>query len=295
MVDYYDRVQRSVDFIEERLTQDIELEAVAKEAYCSLFHFHRIFQALIGDSMKEYIRKRRLSLAGREIACSDIKIIDIALKYGYETPEAFTKAFKKFHGMTPMECRKLEGPFVFREKVSVITYKTQLVSGGRSMNYKIIEKDEFKIVGREIRVRNDNGDNYKSVPQFWKECLADGIYEKFGKLKNRVNPKDNVVLGMCSDFDGINTFSYFICTEVSNSGDLLENMVQKTIPSAKYAVFTAKGKLPEAIQGAWKEIYGTWFLQSGYERTDGPDFELYDKRCEINDENCEVDIYIPIK
>ncbi|MGD0920071.1 MAG: helix-turn-helix transcriptional regulator [Thermodesulfobacteriota bacterium] len=91
-MDYFDRVQKSIDFIESQITEKIELDEIAKEAYFSLFHFHRIFHALVGDSVKEYIRNRRMSLAGRELATSHIKVIDVALKYGYETPEAFTKA-----------------------------------------------------------------------------------------------------------------------------------------------------------------------------------------------------------
>lgn len=295
MVNYYDRVQRAVDFIENHLTEEIKLEDIARQAYCSLFHFHRIFQAMIGDSMKEYIRKRRLSLAGRELACTDIKVIDTALKYGYETPEAFAKAFKKFHGITPMECRKLKGPFIFRERASITIYETQLSKGGRSMNYKIIEKEEFKIAGREIRVRNDNGENFEIIPKFWQQCMKEGVFEQFESLKDRVNPQENVILGMCMDFDGVNTFSYLICTEVSNGDCIPAGMVIKTIPASKYAVFTSKGKAPEAIQATWKDIYGEWFPESGCERTDGPDFEWYDRRSEINDDNCEVDIYIPIK
>lgn len=295
MIDYGERVQRAIDFIENHITEEIELEDIAKRAYSSLFHFHRIFQAVIGDSMKEYIRKRRLSLAGRELAGTDIKVIDLALKYGYETPEAFAKAFKKMHGITPIECRRLRGPFVFRERATASVYVTRLLEEGVIMNYKIIEKGEIRLIGRELRVRNDNGDNFKLIPEFWLQCMQEGIYEKFGNMPNRVNPKDNVVLGICMDFDGVNTFTYVIGTEVSNIDYVPEGMSVKVVPASKYAVFTAKGIMPEAIQQTWKDIYGKWFPASGYERTDGPDFEWYDTRSQVNDENAEVDIYIPIK
>lgn len=294
-MDYYDRIQRAVDYIEENIYEDISLEVIEKEAYCSLFHFHRIFQALVGDSMREYIRKRRLSLAGRELVLSEERIIDIALKYGYETPEAFAKAFKKMNGMTPSQCRKAKGLFQYREKAYIYVYKTLLSEGGLEMNYMIVQKEDFRIVGKEIRVRNDNGENYKVIPEFWTKCLQDGIIAEFEKMTNRINPQYIDTMGMCMNFDGVNTFSYLICVETTNFDYIPEGMVAKIIPGSKYAAFTARGKMPEAIQQMWKDIYGKWFPASGYERTNGPDYELYDKRSEINDENCEVDIYIPIK
>jgi AraC family transcriptional regulator len=294
LLDYFDRVQESIEFIENHITEEMELEDIAKRAYCSLFHFHRIFQALVGDSIKEYIRKRRLSLAGRELAISNVKVIDTALKYRYETPEAFTKAFKKFHGTSPLLCRK-SGSFKFREKAFVHIFQSKLLEGGLTMNYKIVEKDSFKIIGRELRIRNDNGDNFKLIPGFWDQCKNEGVWEELMKLPRVLINDEGACLGMCMDFDGINTFSYLICVEVSNIDFVPEKMVAKTIPAQKYAVFTAKGKMAESIQQTWKDIYQEWFPSSGYERTSGPDFELYDKRSEANDENTEVDIYIPIK
>lgn len=294
MLDYFDRVQKSIDFIESQLTEAIELDDIAKEAYFSLFHFHRIFHALVGDSAKEYIRKRRMSLAGRELATSKIKVIDVALKYGYETPEAFTKAFKKFHGITPLLCRK-SGSFHFREKAFVHIFESELLKGGLIMNYKIVEKESFKIIGRELRVRNDNGDNLRLIPLFWERCHKEGMWQEVERMPNVINKDEQACMGMCMDFYGINTFSYLICVEVSNLDTIPHKMVAKIIPAQKYAVFTAKGKMPEAIQQTWKDIYQKWLPTSGLERTDGPDFEYYDKRSKVNDEKSEVDIYIPIK
>lgn len=293
-MDYFDIIQDSIDFIENHITDKLELEALAKKAHCSLFHFHRIFQALTGDSVKEYIRKRRLSLSGKEIATSDIKVIDIALKYGYETPEAFTKAFKKYNGFSPLICRK-SGSFKSREKAYVHIFKSELQEAGLTIKYRIVEKESFKIIGRELHVRNDNGDNYNLIPEFWNKCKNEGVWEELIKLPRVLNNDEGACLGMCTDFNGMNTFSYLICVEVSSFDTIPEKMVAKTIPAQKYAVFTAKGLMPVSIQQTWKDIYGKWFPASGYERSSGPEFEYYDKRSEENTENTEVDIYIPIK
>lgn len=293
-MDYFDRIQKAIDYIELYITDEISLEDVAKKAYFSLFHFHRVFQAVVGDSVKEYIRKRRLSLAGRELATSGVRVLDVALKYGYESPEAFTKAFKRFHNSTPNMCRK-NGTFNFREKAYVHIYKINLLEGGNFVNYKIVEKDEFKIIGYELRTRCDNGDNMKLIPEFWDKCINDGFFRKIAAMPNVVNKEECVSMGMCMDFDGVNTMSYLVCVEASSFEVIPEGMVGKTVPAQRYAVFTAKGPMPDAIQQTWKDIYEKWFPTAGYERADGPDFEYYDKRSEINDESTEVDIYIPIK
>jgi AraC family transcriptional regulator len=294
-MDYFERVQKAVDFMESHLTEEFTLEEVAGQVYCSLFHFHRIFQEVVGDSMKEYIRIRRLSLAGKEIVETDVKVIDLALKYGYETPEAFTKAFKKLNGISPSACKKRKGSYVFREKASVQIYKTQILKGGLTMNYKIVEKDAFQVIGRDLRVCTENGQQYSAIPQLWKDCGESGVFQTFESMPNSINQQQMVMLGICMECDGASNFTYVIGVEVANIDTIPDGMVAKMIPGQKYAVFTAKGKCPEAIQETWKNIYGKWFPASGHERADGPDFEWYDQRSEVNDENCEVDIYIPIK
>lgn len=296
-MNYYDRVQNAIDYMEEHITEDMSLENIARQGYASLFHFHRIFQAITGDSLKEYIRKRRLSLAGRELAETDIKILEAALKYGYETPEAFTKAFKKLHGITPSECRKKKGSFYYKDKAYVHIYKTKLEGGEKIVDFKIVQKDSFKVIGKEIRVRNDNGENNELIPKFWDKCLEEGILDTFKKMPNMINKQDMPTLGICMDFDGINTMTYVVCAEVSNFDYIPEGMTSKTIQASKYAVFTAKAetkdKMVESIQKTWSDIYGKWFPSTSYERTDGPDFEYYDER--MNLDKPEVDIYIPIK
>ena len=161
------------------------------------------------------------------------------------------------------------------------------------MNYKIVEKPEFKIIGKQIRVRNDNGDNFRLIPEFWGKCINDGTMDVLHNLPNIIDRK--VCMGMCADCDGSNTFSYIICVQVENFDTLPEGMTAKTIPAAKYAVFTAKGTIPQAIQDTIKYIYSKWFTSSGYVRAETEDFEYYDERSVENNESTEVDIYIPVK
>ena len=138
-MDWLTGIQNAINYIEEHLTEEIDYEEVAKEAACSNFYFQRIFGILCGISIGDYIRNRRLTLAGDELSASDDKVIDIALKYGYESPESFTRAFSRFHGVTPSEAKKDGSKLKSFSRISVkIT-----LSGGSVMNYKIVEKEAF--------------------------------------------------------------------------------------------------------------------------------------------------------
>ena len=141
-MDWLTGIQNAINFVEEHLTEDIDYEEVAKESACSNFYFQRIFGILCGISLGDYIRYRRLTLAGDELSAFDGKVIDIALKYGYESPESFTRAFSRFHGVTPSEAKKDGSKLKSFSRISVkIT-----LSGGSVMNYKIVEKEAFDII-----------------------------------------------------------------------------------------------------------------------------------------------------
>lgn len=295
ILDYITKIQRSIDFIEDNITGDLELNEIAKEACFSLFHFHRIFFILTGNSVKDYIRKRRLSLACKELAYSSSKVIDLALKYGYKTPESFSKAFKKMFSLTPIQMKRNGwNNSLYFERLKLL----KNIGGKIMLNYKILEKDSFKIIGKELTVSTENGENFKLIPKFWEKCMKDGTLDILGKIINKPKETVNACLGLCMDFknqDNKNYFSYLICIEVNDFSFIPDGMETRTIPKQKYAVFTVKGKMPESIQKTTKEIYQNWFPKSGYERADGADFELYDERSIENNDNAEVDIYIPVK
>lgn len=169
-MDWITGIQRSLDYTEAHLTEKIDYEAVAKQAYSSAFHFQRMFSMLCGFSLGDYIRMRRLTLAAEDLMCTGDKIIDIALKYGYDTPESFSRAFLRFHGITPTEARR--GGTIksfFRLSVKLI------LSGGSTMDYRIEKKDAFKIVCKKKQVTKPQGDTAAAdIHVFWNECTKDG-------------------------------------------------------------------------------------------------------------------------
>lgn len=286
-MDYLSQIQTSIDFIERNLTRPILLSEVAREAHCSLYHFSRIFQAILGVSPKEYMRKRRLFEAALELIQSNQRIIEIAFKYQYQTPESFSRAFRKMFGENPGQYRRRKMPHIVVKKIDVQQWN-QSRKEKIKMEPKIVTKDAFQVIGFEMRT-DVNGENFVEIPKFWQKIM------KEGKIDQIPNPAEKgVLLGLCTDFAADGTFSYLICAEVNSLADIPEGMVGKQFDTAKYAVFTAKGPVPEKIQEVTRYIYTTWFSQSGYQRANAPDFEVYDEtRMQLPEP--EVDIYVPIE
>jgi AraC family transcriptional regulator len=156
------------------------------------------------------------------------------------------------------------------------------------MESKIISKKTFSIIGIELKTTNREGKNFVEIPQFWKQVIQK---KKIGKIPNKKQP--GTVLGICMDFRADGDFSYIIGSEVTNTDNVPDDMVSKKIPDAKYAVFLARGKMPDSIQNTFKYIYHEWLPKSKYQHAGSPEFELYDERSD-DSENAEVDIYVPI-
>lgn len=277
-------MNKALKYIESNLEEDIKSDDIAKEACSSKFHFLRVFNMLTGMTLGEYIRQRRLSLSVKDVIAHEMKIIDIAYKYGYETPEAFTKAFKKLHGLSPTKARK-EGKTL--KAIPPISFQIT-VKGADIMNYKLVKKESFKVVGISKRVTSKNGENFKVIPKFWQDIMEDGRFDELHK-----NKKEFGVMGLCLNFDREQEeFDYMIAVE----GDCLEslegvNVVE--IPECTWAVFESVGALPKSIQETWHRIFAEWFPATNYEHADAPEFEAYlDGDTSSKDYKCEA--WVPV-
>lgn len=161
-MDWVTGIQRALDYAEAHLTEEIDYEEAAKRAYSSPFHFQRMFTMLCGFSLGDYIRMRRLTLAGEELLRTKKKVIDIALKYGYDTPESFSRAFTRFHGFAPTEARKGKNIKSF-SRLSV----KLILSGGNTMDYRIEKKDAFKLICKKKQVMKPQGETAaEDIPHF---------------------------------------------------------------------------------------------------------------------------------
>lgn len=288
-MDYYSRLATSIDFIEKNLTQAISLEEVSQKAYSSLSHFHRIFAFMTGHTMKAYIRKRRLSMAAHELICTDQRVLDVALKYQYQTHETFTRAFRKEFGLNPARFRKERREHVLFEKIDIFhpAYKNKFAD--KDIGLRFVTYNKFSVIGFGIDTTLENDRATTDIPAFMELFFSRNMAKDIPGI---INPE--IFYGVYSNLDIHNNFRFSIAFETKPVNGFPGNMEHHTIPAGNYAVFTANGPMPEKLVNAWHYIYGNWLLNSPYEREIGVDFEVYDSADFEEGTGC-VDIYIPVK
>ena len=270
-MDWIKGIQRALDYTEAHLTEEIDYDAVAKQACSSSFHFQRVFRIMCGFTLGDYIRMRRLSLAADELVHSDEKVIDIAFKYGYETPESFTRAFSRFHGTTPTEARN--GATV--KSFSRLSVKL-ILTGGTEMDYRIEKPGSIKVICKRERVHKpETGAGTTDITDFCANCGQDGTMQKIcSYIPER--PRLAGLLGICFSLetDG-DVFPYGIGAEYNGApadGDL--EVIE--LPAFTYAVFPFKGKMPEVFIETYRRIVSDFFPSSDrYEYAGGAEIEVY--------------------
>lgn len=172
-MDWVTGIQRAVDYVEAHITEKTDYRKIAREAACPDYYFQRIFGILCGISLGEYIRNRRLSLAGSELSGTESTVIDVALKYGYESPESFARAFVRFHGITPSEAKK-DGSCL----KSFSPFSVQIImKGGHEMNYRIVEKEAFTVIEKRELHSIDDEQNKNTIPEFFPTAAWEPTYE----------------------------------------------------------------------------------------------------------------------
>ena len=264
-------------YIEENLSDPLEIGAVASRAHVSAFHFQRIFTALCGFTVGEYIRARRLTLAAQELSSSDAKVIDVALKYGYDSPDSFARAFARFHGVAPSAAREKGAPL---RSFAPLKIKLTL-EGGNMLEYKIIKKSAFTLMGVSRRFNMDT--SYQEIPKFWDELMSGGSSPVCG------------MYGVCLG-SGEKEFEYLIADNYVPCKDVPDGCVTHVIPEGTWAVFPCRGALPAALQDVNTRIWNKWLPSlKGYELSGMYNIEMYTP---INHENPEAnycEIWIPLK
>lgn len=281
-MDWLDAMNQAVDYLEEHINEKLDMEKIAKIALSSPFHFQRMYHMITGITVAEYLRRRRLTLAAQDILSGE-KIIDVAYRYGYESPESFTKAFRKMYGFPPSAARDSGVRLKAYPKLSFHIS----IKGAQNMDYTIVEKKGFSVVGKQSRITMADGQNFKQVPDFWYRCMEDGtsdyLCSKIGKLG---------ILGVCKDFTK-DEFNYMIAVE--NQGEKIpDGYIKADVPAATWAIFESVGALPKAVQDLTQRIYTEWFPATGYQHDCAPELEVYPLGDTDSDEyRCEI--WVPIK
>jgi AraC family transcriptional regulator len=285
-MEWLHRFNEVIDYIEEHLEDEIDLDHIAQTACCSAFHFQRMFSYIADLPLSEYIRRRRMTRAAADLHNGNEKIIDIALKYGYDSPTAFNRAFQSIHGIAPSLARK-KG--VALKAFPPISFSIT-IKGDVEMNYRIETKDAFKIVGVKKHYSGSVEECMASVPLFWQKTIQSGVIPDLCVL---MNGQPNGLLGVSTCMDS-SDFDYFIAVATNEATP--PDMSEYTIPQCTWAIFESVGPMPYAIQNLQKQIVTQWLPASGYEYANAPDIEVYFEGDQSADDyKCEVWLPIVIK
>lgn len=264
-MNWLENLSNSIEYIEENIDKEISYDEAARIACCSTYYFQRMFSYVVGISLSEYIRRRRMTQAAFELQRTNNKIIDIALKYGYSSPTSFNRAFKNIHGVTPAAAKSI-GSNLNAYPAIKLSVK---ITGASVMSYHIEKKEAIRIVGIPIKLFENMEKNQKLVPSFWDEITQK---KDFQNICNLSNCKPYGILGITLYENSENIF-YYIASATDKPTP--KGMFEYKIPASTWVVFENNGSLKEDVQNIFRRFYTEWLPFSGYEYAGLPDIEIY--------------------
>ena len=277
-MDWIKIIENALRYIEENLSGELTVGMIAEKVNISPFYFQEGFSMLCGYSVGEYIRMRRLSVAGSELVTSDNKVIDLALKYGYDSPDSFTKAFTRFHGSTPTDVRR-KGALL---KSFAPLHIKIILDGGNTMEYRVEEKPAFRVMGvsKIFSYETANAD----IPQYWDEI----------HVQAAVKPVEGMY-GICFDEEmGGNRFRYMIADDLEEGEAEEKNLETYEVPRHTWAIFPCRGAMPLSIQEVNRRIFSEWLPAGNYEIAEGYNIEYYSDSAEFKDGTQDPDYYAEV-
>ena len=276
-MEWIDRLNDTITFIEEHLTEKIDYKQLGQIACCSSYHFQRMFAYMAGVPLSEYIRRRRMSLAAVDLQSRGMQVIDVAGKYGYSSPTAFNRAFQSIHGVAPSALKS--------GGVTVKTFPpikfTIMIKGAEEMEYRIETKEAFRIVGVSVPLHKDIEENFAVIPQKWQEISMNGTLQK---LIDMMDTPGVLGVSTCNDTE---PWRYYIAVSTSQDKDGLEEYI---VPAATWEIFSGAGD-NQSIQELERRIVTEWLPTSGYEYGNAPDVEVY---LNPDPQNAQYEVWIPV-
>ncbi len=278
-MDWVESLNETVRYIEENLKSGVDGCAAAKHVAISRLYLDKAFSILTGMTISEYIRARKLSLAGQELLSGNAKVIDVALRYGYDTPESFAKAFSRFHGIAPSNAKKTGAVLRCQNPLAIKI----VMEGATVMNYRIETMGAFTVFGVERTF--EEGTSFQEIPKYWGEFFQKG-YQK------QVCPVYGICLDMCG---GNGTFQYLIGDNCEADAAVPDGFVKREIPSHTWAIFSCTGALPDALQQVNRQIYTEWLPGNpDYEAADGINIEMYSEG-DTSSADYHSEIWLPVR
>ncbi len=282
-MDWIKKMNASIIYIEQHITDTLNTEDIAKIVGCSTYHYQRMFAYMTGIPLSEYIRRRRMSLAVADLKSDDMKIIDVALKYGYNSPTAFNRAFQSVHGIAPS--------LVKLDDVSVKSYSPlnfqMVIKGVESLNFRIEAKKAFRVVGISIPLYGDFEGMAEPVRQIWKIAEVNGTVQK---LKRLIGKKPSGLLEVMLPDENTESWRYLI--SVATDTPIEESLEEYIVDAYTWAIFSYEGKTIEETQDLGKRVISEWLPTSGYEYDNGPDISVHAKD---GTEGGILEYWLPIK
>lgn len=282
-MNWADSISRAIEYIEMNITNDLKIEDISKYAYISPYYFQRGFTMLCGYSVGEYIRNRRLSMAGYELLNTDSRIIDIAIKYGYDSPDSFTKAFTRFHSSTPTAVRKNNA--AIKEfaplKVNIV------LNGGYILDYKIIKKEAFQVIGLKKSFEYEKA--CENIPKLYKQFFTKNIF-------NKIKPKYGINI---DESMGNDLFDYIIGDDYNSNEKIPKDFEIINIPKFTWAVFPCIGPLSKNLKIVNEKIFRDWLPNTNnYVIAAGYNIEMYSDpkayKNGLEDDNYYCEVWIPV-
>lgn len=283
-----ERLNEALDHIEAHIRRRIEVTELARIAATSEYHFRRMFSALAGMPLSEYIRRRRLTVAGAEVLAGDRTLLDIAVRYGYGSGEAFARAFRAVHGVGPGEARRYGAPLHAQPRMSF----RLVVEGSSSMRYRIVEKEQFHVVGKKARVPLVHEGVNPAIAEFIRSIGQDTT-ERIAALSDQ---QPEGVVAVCDDLDPSRAegteldYYHAVVTRADAPDDDLDTLV---VPPGTWAVFENSGPFPEALQILWRDVFTQWFPSNPYQSRPGP--EILRTRLSENGNQADAALWIPVE
>ncbi len=279
-MEWVERLNQSINYMEEHLTSEVDYERLGQIACCSAYHYQRMFAYMAGVTLAEYIRRRKMSLAAVDLQGKNEKIMDVAAKYGYSSPTAFNRAFQSIHGIAPSA---VKGDGAAVKSFPPMTFSIA-VKGAEEMNYRIETKEVFRIIGVSAPLYKELEQNCTVVPQMWQEAASNGTIQKLAGMMD-APPAGLLGVSACHDEE---QWKYWIA--VSSTKDCGE-FEEYTVPACTWAIFPGSGA-NLSIQNLEQRIITEWLPTSGYEYANAPDIEVY---LNADPQNAQYEVWIPVR
>ncbi|WP_217199953.1 AraC family transcriptional regulator [Streptomyces buecherae] len=282
-----ERLNQAMEHIEHQLDQAVDVAELARIAATSEHHLRRMFSALAGMSLPQYIRRRRLTLAGADVLAGHDTLLDVAVRYGYSSGEAFARAFRAMHGIGPSEARRTGAALVSQSRMAF----RLTVEGSSRMRYRVVDKADFTVVGLKTRIPLVHAGPNQSIMDFVRG-IDPRTLERLEKLSDQ---EPHGIVTVCDGMEPSRTegteLDYY--HGVITSAVALEGTSALEVPAGAWALFAASGPAPRAIQELWRDVFTEWFPSNPYRTRPGP--EILRSRLSPDKTEAEAELWLPVE